>query len=218
NASPTADIIEFDSALTGGTIMLGGTQLEITDSVTINGLGRDLLTIDAGGLSRIFEISPVGADQHVSIDGLTLTGGFTTGTGNDRFGGAILQLAGNLTLTNSRLIENQAEVRGAGMYAFSGEVVIDNVEFTDNTTISGGGDGAFAFGGDNATISNSTFAGSSGYAVLNFGSLSIDNTDVVGNDGGVESFGELTITDSLISQNNDSGVRVSGSGTIIRTT
>src|SRR5262245_39233352 len=51
------DSIVFQPGLVG-TINLNGTQLEIMESVTSQGLGPALTVLDAGGLSRIFEITP----------------------------------------------------------------------------------------------------------------------------------------------------------------
>ena len=48
NANPGDDTITFDSSISDSTITLDGSELEITDSVTITGPGADLLTIDAG--------------------------------------------------------------------------------------------------------------------------------------------------------------------------
>ena len=56
NAQPGADTITFASNMQGQTITLGGTQLTITDSVTITGPGADLLTVDANNASRIFNV------------------------------------------------------------------------------------------------------------------------------------------------------------------
>src|SRR5262249_29855489 len=56
NASAGVDTIEFDAALTGGTIGLNGTQLpQIIDDLTLTGLGANQLTINAQRQSRIFE-------------------------------------------------------------------------------------------------------------------------------------------------------------------
>ena len=52
NTVPGADTIDFAPALTAGgpaTILLTQGELVITDSLTINGPGADLLTIDASG-------------------------------------------------------------------------------------------------------------------------------------------------------------------------
>ncbi|MGL5835059.1 MAG: choice-of-anchor Q domain-containing protein, partial [Waterburya sp.] len=88
NEQEGADAISFDSNLSGGTIVFAESQernLTINDSVSINGLGQDNLTLDGG---FIFNIA--NAETDVAIDGLNLTGGKI-----DSFG--------NLTLTNSTL-------------------------------------------------------------------------------------------------------------------
>ena len=53
NATPGTDTINFDGGLAGGTLTLTIGEMLITDSVTINGLGADQMTIDGGGQSRI---------------------------------------------------------------------------------------------------------------------------------------------------------------------
>ena len=60
-----ADRITFDQAALQAkagpgnplTIMLGGASLVITDDLAIEGLGPDVLRIDAGGRSRVFRVS-----------------------------------------------------------------------------------------------------------------------------------------------------------------
>ena len=52
-------------------------ELEITELLTVNGPGKDLLTIDAQQQSRIFNITAETGD--FTIAGMTLTGGQTTG-------------------------------------------------------------------------------------------------------------------------------------------
>jgi len=75
-----------------GTIMLTEGQLAVTDPLTIHGPGADLLTIDAQGQSRIFDI---GGDQETSyettLSGLTLTGGRTNADGEN--GGAVRSMS-----------------------------------------------------------------------------------------------------------------------------
>ncbi|MDR9404951.1 MAG: hypothetical protein RI580_16100, partial [Halothece sp. Uz-M2-17] len=80
NSASGADIINFDGSLSGGTITLTSGQLEITDDLTINGLGEDQLTIDADGNSRVFNIDGSGTVA-VTLEGLTITGGKTTDNG-----------------------------------------------------------------------------------------------------------------------------------------
>lgn len=65
--------ITFNENLVGGTIVLALGEVIITDGVTITGPGRNLLTINANRLSRVFNIS--GDDASVEISGLKITGG-----------------------------------------------------------------------------------------------------------------------------------------------
>ena len=67
NAAPGADAIEFEVGLSG-TITLGGSQLEITDDLTVTGPGAGLLAIDANGASRVLH---VGVGVTASVSGLT---------------------------------------------------------------------------------------------------------------------------------------------------
>jgi hypothetical protein len=54
NTSPGADVIEFDAGLAGQTITLTSGELDITDDLTITGLGADQLTISGNNSSRVF--------------------------------------------------------------------------------------------------------------------------------------------------------------------
>src|SRR5712691_5654289 len=53
NANPGADAIDF---ATTGTIALTSGELDITDSLTINGPGASDLTVSGEGVSRVFGI------------------------------------------------------------------------------------------------------------------------------------------------------------------
>ena len=79
NANPGADTIDF---ATTGTIVLTSGQLDITDSVTINGPGAGALTVSGNYVSRVFGIA---GDPTVVIAGLTVANGGTTSA---RSGGA----------------------------------------------------------------------------------------------------------------------------------
>ena len=67
-----ADTIQFAAGLTG-TITLAGTEIQITDAVTINGPGSANLTVAAAPASRIFNVTNDVGDA--TFKGLTLTGG-----------------------------------------------------------------------------------------------------------------------------------------------
>jgi hypothetical protein len=123
------DTIEFDPALTAAgaaTILLSRGELAITDDLTINGPGANLLTIDASGNdptpdvnngdgSRIFVIddSSGAVLKTISISGLSLTGGDVAIDG-----GAISSLE-NLTVTACWIIGNSAGRNGGESTAAS---------------------------------------------------------------------------------------------------
>src|SRR3990172_1595105 len=76
NTVSGADTIDFAPSLTAGgpaTTLLTQGELAITDSLTINGPGADLLTIDAQQQSRIFNITATNGDY--AISGIGLHGG-----------------------------------------------------------------------------------------------------------------------------------------------
>ena len=75
NATNGADIIILDSSLSGKTINLTSGEILITESLTIEGLGSDNLTIDAGGKSSVFVLGPgilAGSDIDFTVNDLIL--------------------------------------------------------------------------------------------------------------------------------------------------
>ena len=207
NGSVGPDTITFASALSG-TIELVLGELEITDSVTLLGPGAEVITIDAGGSSRIFNITddnPANV-QGVVIDGLTLTGGHSTGDG-----GAILALE-QLTLRDSVITGNSADDDGGALFLvnYGSPAMIENTTFSDNTAVDGGAVNSI-FGA--AEITGSTFQGNDatggGGALRTFNStLSISESSFIDNtsvdQGGaidMELGGGLSITDSTFDGN-----------------
>ena len=98
NANPGADVIDFT---TTGTITLTSGELDITDSLTINGPGASALAVSGAGVSRVFGIN---GDPTVVIAGLTVANGSTT----DSPGGGISMAGGNLTLDHVTVSGNYA--------------------------------------------------------------------------------------------------------------
>src|SRR5262249_40529406 len=90
-AASSGDTIKFASSLKGDTIGLTMGELPIAVSVTINGPGAGLLDVDAGGSSRVFDVTS--ASANVTISGLTISGG------SAQSGGGILDQGGTLVLT-----------------------------------------------------------------------------------------------------------------------
>ena len=104
------------SSLTQGELIIG-------DAMTINGLGADLLTIDASGNdptplvnngdgSRVFNIDDGNFtnDKAIAISGLTLTGGDVSGLFFFDFGGGILSLE-DLSIASITISGNSAATR-----------------------------------------------------------------------------------------------------------
>jgi hypothetical protein len=71
----TGDTITFDASLHGSTITLTSGELSVLRGLTINGPGPSLLTLDGGGVSRIFHLFPSNGTATVTLSGLTLTNG-----------------------------------------------------------------------------------------------------------------------------------------------
>jgi len=124
-------------------------DLSITDGLTITGAGANVVTVDALGLNRVFEVSSLNA---VTLSGLTITGGNVTG-----HGGGILN-SGNLTLLSCAVDGNTATGMDAGSDAVGGEP-------QNPGTVSGMGGGIYNSGAltfTNCTVSNNKVVGGNG--------------------------------------------------------
>ena len=106
NAISNGGTITFADSIANGTITLGGTELVIDKSVTIDG-DDDNITVSGNNASRVFKIDDGDDDvlQEVNISDLTITSGSTS-----QNGGGILNRE-NLTLTDSTLSSNRALYR-----------------------------------------------------------------------------------------------------------
>ncbi len=154
NANAGADSISFDAALAGETIVLS-TELQITDDLTVTGLGSDQLTLDGDGNSRVFNVDDSLSESEIIVElsGLTLSNGFAID------GGAILNYE-NLTITDSIVSGNNASNSffhaGGGVYSAAGSLTVRGSFFTENSGYSGGG---IATVNTMLTVSDSTFFG-----------------------------------------------------------
>ena len=221
NAAPGADTISFAPGLTGTIEMPEG--VTITDSVTITGPGRDVLSLSGGGTHRILSIGIEGgtATIDVAISGLTLTAGAVTGDTADGAasdGGAVRAFATNLSLIDDSFTGNRADAyAGAvlldGRPGTAGSLTVEGSNFEGNTSAYNGG-AILTNTIPSARIANSTFTAnitstdepdteSFGGAVIGIRSnFTIDASTFTGNtarDGGgaVSTTGEtLTISGS----------------------
>jgi fibronectin-binding autotransporter adhesin len=193
------DIITFAPGLAGGTIVLGGTVLQVLDDLEIRGLGAGALAIDANKRSRVFSI---GANVEASLSGVTLTGGkyadgaaiynpaggalaladvVLSGNAATNRGGGVYNL-GTLTISGSTVSANSAST-GAGIYNASA-LACDQSIFSANISSSYGG-GIYNAAGVTTTVTDSTFeansAASRGGGIYNSGTLNVDGSTFLQN-------------------------------------
>ena len=147
------DTISFAAALTAGgpaTIQLVQGELVIGESLTISGPGAGRLTISAydptpatknGDGSRIFNVDDRNANNSssVTISGVTLTGGDSSGSG-----GAVLSNE-NLVLSDSIITGNASRIStatqgGGGIYSgYGGNLTVVRCVIANNSAVVEGG-------------------------------------------------------------------------------
>jgi len=182
NAGP--DVIVFDETLMG-TVLLTMGEISITDELTIQGPGANLLTVDAQENSRIFNIDDGDNSDEIDVEisGLSLTNGreddggaifneedltiincklfensAASSMGSIPSGGAIRTRFGVVIIVNSMFSDNSAEVGGAIINTQEGAVAILRSTFNNNFAQMGAG-GLFNGPESTINISNSTFYG-----------------------------------------------------------
>ena len=169
NANPGPDAIDF---ATTGTITLTSGQLSITDSLSISGPGVDALTVNGGGVSRVFRIA---GSPTVSIANLTVANGKASTQIDGGFyylGGGIYMGGGTLTLDHCNVSGNRATNEGGGIYMAGGTLALNQCTVSGNQAEDYGGGGAlgggiFVAGGtltlDQSTVAYNSAFGSPGY-------------------------------------------------------
>lgn len=242
NASTGADTIMFDTAgvfATPQTISLTSGQLVISDALTIQGPGANLLNIhNVQGNTRVLYVGAVEA----TLSDLTISGG----TLDDQFGanlGAGIYNDGQLHITNSTISNNTIHSfsddydpnlgYGDGIYN-NATLWVTNSLITNNIGTSfsdrGFGGGIFNARDRTAYITNSTIKNNlegNGGGVDNWGNLAVTNSTISNNTaqvgGGLYSvFGSFSLTNSTLSGNsaiNGGGIYAQDCpGTITNTT
>lgn len=222
NVAAGSDTIQFDAALSSGTINLGGLALAITDALEIQGPGATLLTIQASNGSRAFENSALSRISGLTITGgsesaiyntgsLTLDGVTISGNSSSDVGGGIHNDAGTLEVLNSSVTNNEAATSGGGIGISGGSVTLTNSVISGNvSTVSGGGIALSS--ATVVTITNSTISGnfafSGGGLAISQGTMIVTGTTISGNTaattrgGGIDAVtGALQLRNSTISGN-----------------
>lgn len=233
--SGVADTISFSPALNSGSIVLSMGELSITDSVTITGLGANLLTIDGSGNDptplvdegngrRVFNIddSVAGTFINVELSGLRLTGGDVAG------GGSGVWNRENLTLTAVEVAANSATTQGGGIRHELGNLTIIDSLLTANRAAAGGGlwtDTDLI--SRTALITNSTISGNvatatgggvhneNGLAVVRHSTIT-NNSAAANSGGGIASVGDANtrteVRSTIIAANPNGDVAFVGGG------
>jgi len=183
-ASTDGDVIVFDSALSGQTILVEKGELEITAGITITGLGSTNLTVQQQYYDqhwhRVFNISTATSGVEVVLSGLSIIDGDADGgNGGGIFdvhdgdltlddvsitgctagnGGGIYKNGdGTIEIVDSTISDNYAsQSAGALVSNGVGDLVITNSTFDSNTALYDGGVGKIGNDG-NVTITGSTF-------------------------------------------------------------
>ncbi|MBX7106090.1 MAG: right-handed parallel beta-helix repeat-containing protein, partial [Gemmataceae bacterium] len=164
------------------TILLTSGPLIVTSALTIAGPGADLLTIDAGGSSRIFEWrQPRNAISY--LWGITATHGQTADAGGAMF------VDSGLRVSNSRFVDNRSDMGGAIFVAPQSSLTITTSTLSGNRArTSGGAIFGDAYPGSNIAVESCEIR---------------DNFSNTG--GGITSLGYLTLTRSTLSGNTATG-------------
>lgn len=182
NSATGNDTIVFDGGLSG-TIKLTGGELAVSDHLTIDGPGANVLAVSGDKASRIFNIA-FGAT--LVIGNLGIKHGRSPYDG----GGAVYN-AGTLTIRDSALSGNWAGLGGGAVYNFGGTATLVNCVIRGNiegSTQSGFGGGGIANNGGTMTVMDSTLSGNKtlssyggGIINVNDGALTVTKSTLAGN-------------------------------------
>jgi CSLREA domain-containing protein len=138
------DTITFASSTLGNSILLTSGELDInptiTGTLTIQGPGAVVLTVDAQQASRVFHVesSASPATNAVTIHGLEITNGKVTGTATGtvtRTGGGILN-DGSLTLDRDYVRSNTVSATSTGGTFPIADALGGGIENTGTLTVS----------------------------------------------------------------------------------
>jgi CSLREA domain-containing protein len=183
-------------------------DLDITDDLTLSGVGADVTVIDAKELGdRVLHV----LTSTVTISGVAVTNGQTDFSG----GAGILNTGGSLTLLDSLVSQNVTNFgEGAGLYN-TGALTLTNSRLSHNGTGGGFGSGGGIYNVGRLTLitsiveHSSVFEASGGGGIYNAGLLTMRDSSVRNNSnggffgagGGIANAGTMTVTGSTISDN-----------------
>lgn len=213
------DIVAFDAMVFGTAQTVNVTLGEIifgeNGTLTINGTGANLLTIDGNLTSRIFKTI---AGVVATINDLKLTRGNGVGSVANNSGGAIYNDFGTLTLNNLIITQSTATNGGGIRNSGGGSILnINNCVISNNTATTSSGGGMQNFSTSTVNIKNSTFVGNTSGGTTGGGggqfngtvritnSTFANNTAPNGSGGGMQSNGSNQIITNSTFSGNSSG-------------
>ena len=224
NQAQNQDTVMFEVI---GTINLSGTLPDLTQSISIQGPGADLLTVqrDTGGDYCVFTVSQ-GAT--VSISGLSII------NGSSDLGGGIAN-SGTLTVDSCQVLSNSASVYGGGIFN-QGTLTVVNSIVASNQAVgfpwSAPGQGGGISNQGLLTVVSSTIANNEsdgwnsgqGGGIHNRGEAVISNSTIANNTaysfgggwgGGIYNNGSLSISNSTVAGNQAGGDIGGGGGGVV---
>jgi hypothetical protein len=228
----------IDAASSGNTVRICvgtysvSTRLEVTKSLTIEGDGASLSTLDGLGTTQIMIIQDnnltpnAGSEITVNVNSLGFINGYVTTipgvsgdcTDGSKCGGAIyIESESRVNINDSYFKNNYASFLGGAVARLIGDyqtvpATINNSTFESNTAVDDGGAVATLFG-FGLTINNSTFYKnkitdrSAAAVIANFASATINNSTFVDNTGPTGTtvlYGSITVNKSIIAQSSSS--------------
>ena len=192
-----------------GFIALTSGQIEITNAMTVQGPGADVVSVSGSGASRVFDIN-----GDVTLSGLTIRDGKTTSLGgagihigsgtvkvnacaiinNDasapiQSGGGIFNESGTLTVRDSTIANNSASESGGGVQTGTNNPTQDTVTFLNSTIVDNvagnpGSGGGISTTYDAVYLTNCTVVGNTasfgGNLAIDGGTMTLGNTIVAG--------------------------------------
>jgi len=231
----------IDAASSGNTVRICvgtysvSTRLEVTKSLTIEGDGASLSTLDGLGTTQIMIIQDnnltpnAGSEITVDVNSLGFINGSATAivgslgscTDGSRCGGAIyVESESRVNINDSYFKNNYAGFIGGAVARLIGDyqtvpATINNSTFESNTAVYDGGAVATLFG-FGLTINSSTFyknkitSRSAAAVIANFASATINNSTFVDNTGPSGTtvlYGGVTVNKSIVAQSSSSMIK-----------
>lgn len=224
NADGTLDKIQVPAATSP--YLLETDQLTIADpaGVVIAGAGaaKTVVEADSTSPSYPFRVLQIGNGSAVQISNLTIEDGYSSTPTEDGNGGGIEVVSGSVTMRNSTVRGNVAQVRGGGIYVAGlnsiknepsgteSQAYLKNVTISGNTAADGGGgmdvEGQAIMQG---TVTGNTAGDTGGggillnddgafYPSLSASDLTVSANQTLGGGGGIANYGSLALTGSVL--------------------